>query len=477
MTRFLTLAAVTAGLFAASAPAAQAQYRSPSVSLAGSCQNIQTQQTGYVTAECRDDQGRYRWSSIYAPQCRSDLMNRSGVLACQGATGNAGGYVDQPSSQGSTAAGVLGAIAQALLGVESAPAANNPSLGDPVWGQPGYGQSGSTPAYGQTGAGYGAGPWVPMASRQSWLEARLEAGQRDRSLSTQDAARLRADFQTIARLETQYRQGGLTNAEQADLDRRFDALSARLLVERQDNPYGWQTVGQRQVEIEQRIDTALRNRDLTTQDAARLRAEVQAIARLETQYRANGMTSAQQADLDRRLQALEAQIPGQGPSGQYAGRSMGERQTEVDARIDSALRDRALTVRDAALLRADFQAIVRLETQYRQGGISAAEQADLDRRFAALSARLPAQGQYGQYDQYGWESIGQRQAGIETRLDAALRNRTLSSWDAARLRNEFSEIARLESQYSQGGMSSAEQADLDRRFNALSARIPGGAAY
>jgi|GEM_PF-534108 len=479
MTRLLTLAALTAGLFAASAPGAQAQYRSPAASLGASCQNIQTLQTGYVTAECRDDQGRYRWSSIYAPQCRSDLTNRSGVLACQGATGNAGGYVDQPNSQGSTAASVIGAIAQALLGVESDPSAS--SLGNPVWGQPGYGEPGSGPSYGEPAWGYGNnGQWVPIASRQTWLEDRISAGQRDRSLTSRDATRLRSEFQTIARLEVQYRRGGLTSAEQADLDRRFEALRARLPAERQDYQYGGQSVAQRQIAFEGRIDTALRNRTLTSQDAGRLRAEFQAIVRLETQYRANGLTTAEQADLDRRLDALEARIPGQGQDGQYGWRDMSQRQFEIDARIDNALRDRALTTRDAAQLRAEFQAIVRLEAQYRQGGMTAAQQNDLDRRFEALSARIPGQGPYGQNDQYGgygWTSISQRGPQFEARIDAGLRNRSLNSWDATRLRAEFNEIVRLESQYSQGGLTSAEQADLDRRFDALNGRIPGANPY
>ncbi|MDZ4320680.1 MAG: hypothetical protein U1A07_17855 [Phenylobacterium sp.] len=479
MTRLLTLAALTAGLFAASAPGAQAQYRSPTASLSASCQNIQTLQTGYVTAECRDDQGRYRWSSIYAPQCRSELANRSGVLACQGATGNAGGYVDQPTSQGSTAASVFGAIAQALLGVESDPSASN--SGNPAWGQPGYGQPGSGPSYGEPAWGYGNnGQWVPIASRQTWLEDRITAGQRDRGLTSRDATRLRSEFQTLARLEVQYRRGGLTNSEQADLDRRFAALSARLPAERQDSSYGWQGVSARQAEIEAQIDAALRARALTTQDAARLRAEFQQIARLETQYRANGVSGAEQADLDRRLEDLRARIPGQGQTDQYGWRDMSQRQTEIDARIDNALRDRALTTRDAAQLRAEFQAIVRLETQYRQGGLSAAEQNDLDRRFEALSARIPSQGQYGQndpYGGYGWTSISQRGPQFEARIEAGLRNRTLNSWDATRLRAEFNDIARLESQYSQGGLTSAEQADLDRRFIALNARIPGASPY
>ncbi len=34
---------------------------------------------------------------------------------------------------------------------------------------------------------------------------------------------MRSEFQDLVRLEASYRQGGLTNSERADLDRRFDA--------------------------------------------------------------------------------------------------------------------------------------------------------------------------------------------------------------------------------------------------------------
>ncbi|MCG9916911.1 MAG: hypothetical protein MH112_11230 [Phenylobacterium sp.] len=389
MTRFLTLAALTAGLLAASAPGAQAQYRSPAASLGGSCQTIQTLQTGYVTAECRDDQGRYRWSSIYAPQCRSELINRNGVLACQGATGNAGGYVSQPTSQGSTAANVIGAIAQALLGVDN----------DPVWGQPG--DQDPNQSYGRPGWDYGTtGQWVPIASRKAWLEDRLATGQWDRSLSRQDATRLRSEFQAIARLEVQYRRGGLSNTEQADLDRRFDALSARLPGVRQNGPYGWQGLTERQAEVDARIDAALRDRALSVRDAAQLRADFQAIVRLESQYQQRGMTNAQQTDLNRRFEALTARIPNQGqygqsnPYGQYGWESISQRQAQIEARLNTALRNRALSNWQAARLRADLSALVRLETQYSQGGITRAEQADLDRRFNALSAQIPGANAY-----------------------------------------------------------------------------------
>jgi hypothetical protein len=46
--------------------------------------------------------------------------------------------------------------------------------------------------------------------------------------------RLRNEFQRLARLERQYRRGGLSWSERRDLDRRFDRLSAQIRVQRHD---------------------------------------------------------------------------------------------------------------------------------------------------------------------------------------------------------------------------------------------------
>ena len=46
--------------------------------------------------------------------------------------------------------------------------------------------------------------------------------------------RLRNDFNGLLRLEAGYRRGGLTQWERADLDRRFDRLSASIRYERRD---------------------------------------------------------------------------------------------------------------------------------------------------------------------------------------------------------------------------------------------------
>lgn len=78
--------------------------------------------------------------------------------------------------------------------------------------------------------------WQSINARQANLDRRIDQGIRSGALTRGEAARLRADLNSLARLEAQYRRSrpGLTLAERRDLDRRFDALSARVRVEKHD---------------------------------------------------------------------------------------------------------------------------------------------------------------------------------------------------------------------------------------------------
>jgi hypothetical protein len=84
---------------------------------------------------------------------------------------------------------------------------------------------------------------------------------------------------------------------------------------------------------------------------------------------------------------------------------------------------------------------------------------------SALAVAAPASAQ-------AWQSINQHQANLDQRIDAGVRNGSLTRNEAVRLRAEFRDIARLEARYrSSYGLSLAERRDLDRRFDLLSQRI------
>jgi hypothetical protein len=166
------------------------------------------------------------------------------------------------------------------------------------------------------GNAYGHNNWQAINARQANLDRRIDQGVRNGALTRQEAINLRAEFSRIAVLEATYRRsgGGLDARERADLDRRFDALSARVRIERndRDNRGGgaWQNINQRQAQLDRRIDQGVRNGTLSRREAVRLRAEFRQIAVLEAQYRRSGrgLDNRERADLDRRFDRLSMQI-------------------------------------------------------------------------------------------------------------------------------------------------------------------------
>jgi len=71
-----------------------------------------------------------------------------------------------------------------------------------------------------------------------------------------------------------------------------------------------------------------------------------------------------------------------------------------------------------------------------------------------------------------WQSVNQRQAKLEQRIDQGVRTGAITRPEAARLRGEFRSISRLEVSYRRSnGLSMRERNDLDARFDRLSRQI------
>jgi hypothetical protein len=80
-----------------------------------------------------------------------------------------------------------------------------------------------------------AAPWQNINQRQANLDRRIDQGVRSGQLTRTEAANLRAEFRTLARLEARYRAtNGLSTWERRDLDARFDRLSMRIKNQRSD---------------------------------------------------------------------------------------------------------------------------------------------------------------------------------------------------------------------------------------------------
>jgi hypothetical protein len=192
------------------------------------------------------------------------------------------------------------------------------TIAAPALAQSGYGPQRAAP---------GVGAWQNINARQAQLDRRIDMGIRNGTLTRGEATRLRAEFQTIANLESRYRMNGLDWRERQDLDRRFDELSARIRYERADNQgrgpgygqgqgyrqgqgYGQgQGLNARQAQLERRINFAIRNGSLTRREAAILTTQFNDIAALEARYRATGgLQPRERQDLDRRFSILESRL-------------------------------------------------------------------------------------------------------------------------------------------------------------------------
>lgn len=76
--------------------------------------------------------------------------------------------------------------------------------------------------------------WQPLAQRQDNIEQRIDQGVRSGQLTRREARGLRDQFHDLLRLEARYERHGLNLQERTDLQRRYDALSARVRFEKHD---------------------------------------------------------------------------------------------------------------------------------------------------------------------------------------------------------------------------------------------------
>jgi hypothetical protein len=163
--------------------------------------------------------------------------------------------------------------------------------------------------------------WTSINQRQARLEQRIDAGVRSGDLTRSEAARLRDQFRDLARLEVRYRHGGLSGWERNDLDRRFDALSSQIRVQRadwqrdwfggrdwRDSRGRWVPIDRRKAQLDRRIDQGVRSGQLTRAEARRLQAEFREIEQREVAYRRDGLSSGERVDLDKRFDQLAQRI-------------------------------------------------------------------------------------------------------------------------------------------------------------------------
>ena len=239
------------------------------------------------------------------------------------------------------------------------------------------------------------GQWLrgqrPLNTGRSQFETRLNASVRAGDLNASSAGRLRADYDSLVQLETTYSAGGFSAQERADLNQRYQALTARV---DQGGDYGnasGPSVADGQRDFNARVDAAVSARRLTRTEATRLRADYQTLVQTEAGYMRNGsITARQQDDLDARLDALDARVgdsPNNGGGYQPPVLDSRTRLANINTALTAGERSGAITRTEAADIRVEHGDLTRLEAAYARTSPSRDDTDYLARRLGELEVR------------------------------------------------------------------------------------------
>jgi hypothetical protein len=221
-------------------------------------------------------------------------------------------------------------------------------------------------------------------------------------------------------------------------------------------------------QFESRLDADVRSGQLNARAADRFRARYGELVDLEARYAADGRITAQERndlstryrDFSQRLEAVS-----DGDYGQDNRASIADGRAEFERRVDAAVYARRLDRNDGARLKSDYYALVQIESGYlRDGRLTGQERDDLDRRLAALNARVGD----GYGNGGGWQDNRGRLDEIERALS---RNGSgVGRAEAADIRVEVGDLIRLDAAYARGQPSADDRAYLERRIGELEVR-------
>jgi hypothetical protein len=159
-------------------------------------------------------------------------------------------------------------------------------------------------------------------------------------------------------------------------------------------------------------------------------------------------------------------------------RPLNTQRTQFYSRIDADVRSGNLSSYAGDRLKTDYDALVQLEARYGSDGrFTAAERNDLNDRYSRLTQAV-ADGGYGNDNGYGggsnngYASVSGGRVEFEARVDTAVRSRRLTRTEGTRLKYDYQALIQVESGYLRdGSLSARERDDLERRLDALDARV------
>ncbi|QTC90219.1 hypothetical protein [Brevundimonas goettingensis] len=238
----------------------------------------------------------------------------------------------------------------------------------------------------------------PLETGRAQFESQLTADVRAGTRSSSSADRLRTDYDALVQLETRYGSDGrFTTQERADLNAQYQAFTQRLnVVDNTGNGYpntggGYSSntsVADGRADFETRINSAVTARRITRTQATSLRTDYQALIQTEAGYARNGIDAREQADLDAKLDALDARL-GDGPSngGYQPVLDNRTRLANIDAAVSAGERSGSISRTEAADIRVEYGDLTRLEAAYSRTSPSADDRDYLLRRIGELETR------------------------------------------------------------------------------------------
>jgi hypothetical protein len=154
-------------------------------------------------------------------------------------------------------------------------------------------------------------------------------------------------------------------------------------------------------------------------------------------------------------------------------RPLNTNRAQFESRLDADVRSGAISSSAARSLTAEYNELVTIEARYTADGrVTTTERSDLAERYRAFSTRYQAGGQGGYDDGYDdWRPLAESRSAFTSRLDAGVRNRTLTRSQANRLSTDFNALVQLETTYERNGIDSRERQDLEARWADLNRRV------
>lgn len=226
----------------------------------------------------------------------------------------------------------------------------------------------------------------PLSNQSAQFQTRLDTDVRAGRLSSNEARRLRDEYQDLVDLEARYTADGrVTTQERADLVARYREFSQRVEAGGSDYSSGRSSVADGRADFEARVDAAVRNRTLTRTVGTRLKTDYADLIRVEAGYLRDGrLTATERDDLDSRLDALDARV-GDAPTGGGNGGYLDNRTRLTN--IDRALSSSGLSSTVQAQIRVELGDLTRLEAAYSRIQPSSDDRTYLERRISDLETR------------------------------------------------------------------------------------------